>query len=102
VEFEFGPVNGSNNAFSIASLQAVKMIMRFWKPMNESGNNYTTIVGYANRRSGFATPEANVMAADDDDEDDNLNNFRSEAQFVFAYEHIPDEGEEDDEDEEDE
>ena len=28
VEFEFGPVNGSNNAFSIASLQAVKMIIR--------------------------------------------------------------------------
>jgi hypothetical protein len=28
VEFEFGPVNGSKNAFSIASLQAVKMIIR--------------------------------------------------------------------------
>jgi hypothetical protein len=28
MEFEFGPVNGSKNAFSIASLQAVKMIIR--------------------------------------------------------------------------
>jgi hypothetical protein len=65
--------------------------------MNESGNNYTTIVRYANRRSGFASPEANVTAADDDD--NNLNNFfRSEVQFVFAYEHIPDEGEDDDDD----
>jgi hypothetical protein len=65
--------------------------------MNKSGNNYTTIVGYANRRSCFASPEANVTAADHDD--DNLNNFfRSEVQFVFAYEHITDEGREDDDD----
>lgn len=48
---------------------------------------------HANRRSGFATPDTNVTAADDDDEDNNnLNNFRSEVQFVFAYEHVPDEG----------
>jgi hypothetical protein len=50
----------------------------------------------ANRRSGFATPDANVTAADDDDH--NVNNFRSEVQFVFAYEHVPDEGGEEDHD----
>lgn|GEM_PF-5399444 len=94
VEFESEPVNGSNNAFShsfVAGGQDDNK--RFWKPMNESGNNYTMIVGYANRQSGFATSDANVTAADDDD---NVNNFRSEVQFVSAYEHVPDEGEEED------
>lgn len=37
VEFEFGPLNGSNNAFSIASLQAVKMIIR------DSGSQWTRV-----------------------------------------------------------
>lgn len=79
VEFEFEPVNGSSNAFShsfVAGGQDDNK--RFWKPMNESGNNYTMIVGYANRRSSFATPDANVTAADDDD---NVNNFRSDARL---------------------
>jgi plastocyanin len=43
---------------------------------------------HANRRSGFATPDANVTAADDDD-NNNLNNFRSEVQFVFVFSQFP-------------
>ena len=53
---------------------------------------------HANRHSGFATPDANVTAADDDD---NVNNFRSEVQFVSAYEHVPDEEDDDNADDDD-
>ena len=65
-EFKFEPVNGSNNAFSHSFVAGGQDDNKtFWKPMNETGNNYTMIVGYANQRSGFATPDANVTAADD-------------------------------------
>ena len=56
---------------------------RDWRELYDDSRVHT------NRRSSFAAPDANVTAADDDD---NLNNFRSEVQFVFAYEHVPDEG----------
>jgi hypothetical protein len=51
---------------------------RFWKPMNETGNNYTMIVGYA-------TPAPSLPSSSSDSAEEN---FRSEVQFVFAYEHL--------------
>jgi hypothetical protein len=51
---------------------------RFWKPMNETGNNYTMIVGYA-------TP---VLPSSSSSSGSAEENSRSEVQFVFAYEHL--------------
>jgi hypothetical protein len=56
---------------------------RFWKPMNETGNNYTMIVGYA-------TPAPSSPSSSSDSAEEN---FRSEVQFVFAYDHLPPEEE---------
>jgi hypothetical protein len=52
---------------------------RFWKPMNETGNNYTMIVGYATP----APPPSSSSSSGSAEE-----NSRSEVQFVFAYEHL--------------
>jgi hypothetical protein len=52
---------------------------RFWKPMNETGNNYTMIVGYATP----APPSSSSSSSGSAEE-----NSRSEVQFVFAYEHL--------------
>jgi hypothetical protein len=52
---------------------------RFWKPMNETGNNYTMIVGYATP----APPSSSSSSGSVEE------NSRSEVQFVFAYEHLP-------------
>jgi len=54
---------------------------RFWKAMNETGDNYTMIVGYASP----PPPSSSSGSAEE--------NFRSEVQFVFAYEHLPPEEE---------
>jgi hypothetical protein len=59
---------------------------RFWKPMNETGNNYTMIVGYATPAPSSPSSSSSSGSAEE--------NFRSEVQFVFAYEHLPPEGEE--------
>jgi hypothetical protein len=55
-----------------------------FKPMNETSNNYTMIVGYAGPRSSSSS------SADDDNNNtaDDNNFFRSQVQFVFAYEHV--------------
>ena len=52
---------------------------RFWKPMNETGNNYTMTVGYATP----APPSSSSSSSGSAEE-----NSRSEVQFVFAYEHL--------------
>jgi hypothetical protein len=55
---------------------------RFWKPMNETGSNYTMIVGYATPAS--PSPSSSSSSSGSVEE-----NSRSEVQFVFAYEHLP-------------
>jgi hypothetical protein len=59
---------------------------RFWKPMNETGNNYTMIVGYATPAPP-SSPGSTVAVVSGE-------YSRSEVQFVFAYEHLlpPEEG----------
>jgi hypothetical protein len=52
---------------------------RFWKPMNETGNNYTMIVGYATPAPSSPGSVAAVGGGE---------YSRSEVQFVFAYEHL--------------
>jgi hypothetical protein len=60
---------------------------RFWKPMNETGNNYTMIVGYATPVLPSSPGSAAAVGGGE--------YSRSEVQFVFAYEHLlPPEGEE--------
>jgi hypothetical protein len=54
---------------------------RFWKPMNETGNNYTMIVGYA-------TPAPPPPSSSSSSSGSAEENSRSEVQFVFAYEHL--------------
>ncbi|HYY40850.1 MAG TPA: hypothetical protein VE692_06330 [Nitrososphaera sp.] len=53
---------------------------RFWKPMNETGNNYTMIIGYATPAP--SSPGSTAVAAGGGEYSG------SEVQFVFAYEHI--------------
>ena len=53
---------------------------RFWKPMNETGNNYTMTVGYATPAP--SSPGSDAVAADGGEYS------RSEVQFVFAYDHL--------------
>jgi hypothetical protein len=53
---------------------------RFWKPMNETGNNYTMIVGYATPVLPSSSSSSSSGSAEE--------NSRSEVQFVFAYEHL--------------
>jgi hypothetical protein len=60
---------------------------RFWKPMNETGNNYTMTVGYATPAQSSPGPAA--VAAGGGGE-----YSRSEVQFVFAYDHLLPPGEE--------
>jgi hypothetical protein len=52
---------------------------RFWKPMNETGNNYTMIVGYATPVPSSPGSVAAVVSGE---------YSRSEVQFVFAYDHL--------------
>jgi hypothetical protein len=54
---------------------------RFWKPMNETGSNYTMIVGYATPAPP-SSPGSAVAAVGGGEYS------RSEVQFVFAYEHL--------------
>jgi hypothetical protein len=54
---------------------------RFWKPMNETGSNYTMIVGYATPASPSPSSSSSSGSVEE--------NSRSEVQFVFAYEHLP-------------
>ena len=58
---------------------------RFWKPMNETGNNYTMIVGYATPAPSSPGSVAAVVSGE---------YSRSEVQFVFAYDHLLPPGEE--------
>jgi hypothetical protein len=51
---------------------------RFWKPMNETGSNYTMTIGYA-------TPAPSPSSSSSGSAEENS---RSEVQFVFAYEHL--------------
>jgi hypothetical protein len=53
---------------------------RFWKPMNETGNNYTMTVGYATPAP--SSPGSVAVAGGGG------GYSRSEVQFVFAYEHL--------------
>jgi hypothetical protein len=55
---------------------------RFWKPMNETGNNYTMIVGYA---TPALPPSSSSSSSGSGSAEENS---RSEVQFVFAYEHL--------------
>jgi hypothetical protein len=55
---------------------------RFWKPMNETGSNYTMIVGYATPAPP-PNPSSSSSSSGSVEE-----NSRSEVQFVFAYEHL--------------
>jgi len=55
---------------------------RFWKPMNETGSNYTMTVGYA--APAPPSPSSSSSSSGSVEE-----NSRSEVQFVFAYEHLP-------------
>jgi hypothetical protein len=60
---------------------------RFWKPMNETGNNYTMIVGYATPAPSSSPGSVAAVGGGE--------YSRSEVQFVFAYEHLllpPEEG----------
>jgi hypothetical protein len=54
---------------------------RFWKPMNETGSNYTMTIGYATP----APPPPSSSSSSGSVEE----NSRSEVQFVFAYDHLP-------------
>jgi hypothetical protein len=54
---------------------------RFWKPMNETGNNYTMTIGYATPAPS-SSPGSTAVAAGGGEYSG------SEVQFVFAYEHI--------------
>jgi hypothetical protein len=60
---------------------------RFWKPMNETGNNYTMTVGYATPAPSSPGPSVAVAGGGGE-------NSRSEVQFVFAYDHLLPPGEE--------
>jgi hypothetical protein len=53
---------------------------RFWKPMNETGNNYTMIIGYATPAPPSSPGSAVVVSGGE--------YSRSEVQFVFAYDHL--------------
>jgi hypothetical protein len=53
---------------------------RFWKPMNETGSNYTMIIGYAT-----PAPPPNSSSSSSGSAEENS---KSEVQFVFAYEHL--------------
>ena len=53
---------------------------RFWKPMNETGNNYTMTVGYATPAP--SSPGSVAVAAGGGEYS------TSEVQFVFAYDHL--------------
>jgi hypothetical protein len=53
---------------------------RFWKPMNETGNNYTMIIGYATPAPSSPPGSAVVVSGGE--------YSRSEVQFVFAYDHL--------------
>ena len=59
---------------------------RFWKPMNETGSNYTMIIGYATPAPPSSPGSAVVVSGGE--------YSRSEVEFVFAYEHLlpPEEG----------
>jgi hypothetical protein len=59
---------------------------RFWKPMNETGNNYTMTVGYATPVPSSPGPAAVAAGGGE--------YSRSEVQFVFAYDHLLPPGEE--------
>jgi hypothetical protein len=95
--YEFAPIvrsnrPGSDNDTSFSySLVAGALddantdTRRFWKPMNETGSNYTMIVGYATPPP--SSPGSAAVGGGGE-------NSRSEVQFVFAYEHLPPEGEE--------
>jgi hypothetical protein len=54
---------------------------RFWKPMNETGSNYTMTIGYAT--PALPSSPGSVAAVGGGGE-----YSRSEVQFVFAYEHL--------------
>jgi hypothetical protein len=90
--FEFVPIvrsnkSGSDNETSFSySLVAGRddsdsggHNRRFWKPMNETGNNYTMTVGYATPVPSSPGPAAAVVSGE---------YSRSEVQFVFAYDHL--------------
>jgi hypothetical protein len=59
---------------------------RFWKPMNETGNNYTMTIGYATPAPSSPGPAAVAAGGGE--------YSRSEVQFVFAYDHLLPPGEE--------
>jgi hypothetical protein len=54
----------------------------FWKPMNETGNNYTMILGYATPAPPSSSSSSSSGSGSAEE------NSRSEVQFVFAYEHL--------------
>jgi hypothetical protein len=53
---------------------------RIWKPMNETGSNYTMIVGYATPAPSSSPGSVAAVGGGE--------YSRSEVQFVFAYEHL--------------
>jgi hypothetical protein len=84
--FSYSLVAGHDDSDAANSDSGSGHNKRFWKPMNETGNNYTMIVGYATPAPSSPGSVAAVGGGE---------YSRSEVQFVFAYEHLlPPEGEE--------
>ena len=71
--------NGSQDDAANSNSNSGDHNRRFWKPMNETGSNYTMTVGYATPASPPSSSSSSGSAEE---------NSRSEVQFVFAYEHL--------------
>ena len=74
--------NGSQDNAANSNSDSGDHNRRFWKPMNETGSNYTMTVGYATPAP--SPPSSSSSSSSGSAEE----NSRSEVQFVFAYEHL--------------
>ena len=78
--FSYSLVAGHDDSDAANSDSGSGHNKRLWKPMNETGNNYTMIVGYATPVLPSSSSSSSSGSAEE--------NSRSEVQFVFAYEHL--------------
>jgi hypothetical protein len=76
--------NGSQDDAANSNSDSGDHNRRFWKPMNETGSNYTMTVGYATP----AQPSSPSSSSSSSSSGSAEENSRSEVQFVFAYEHL--------------
>ena len=72
--------NGSQDDAANSNSDSGDHNRRFWKPMNETGSNYTMTVGYATPAPSSPGSAAVAVVSGE--------YSRSEVQFVFAYEHL--------------